>query len=113
MYAVARVAGHQFIAREGETVVVPRLKAEVGTKVKLEEILFVRSGKKGVVGQPTVAGAQVEAEVIEHPRGPKLTIFKFRRREKYRRKQGHQQPLTRLRIDKIKYRKPAKAEEEE
>ncbi len=113
MYAVARVAGHQFIAKEGETVIVPRLEAEVGTKVKLEEVLFVRSGKKAVVGQPTVPGALVEAEVVEHPRGPKLTVFKFRRREKYRRKRGHQQLLTKLLIAKIKYRKPAKAEQEE
>ena len=113
MYAVARVAGHQFIAKEGETVIVPRLSAEVGAKVRLEEVLFVRSGKRAVVGQPTVPGALVEAEVVGHPRGPKLTVFKFRRREKYRRKKGHQQPLTELRIAKVKYRKPAKAEEEE
>jgi large subunit ribosomal protein L21 len=113
MYAVARVAGHQFIAREGETVIVPRLKAEAGAKIKLEEILFLRSGKQAVVGQPTVPGALIEAEVVEHPRGPKLLTFKFRRREKYRRKQGHQQPLTKLRIAKIKYKKPAKPGEEE
>lgn len=101
MYAVVRIAGTQQLVREGATVTVPRLAAEPGTPVRLEEVLFVRSGERAVAGQPLVEGSFVEAEVIDHPRAPKVTVYKFRRREKYRRKRGHRQLQTRLRIKRI------------
>jgi len=101
MYAVVRIAGFQFMVKEGETVTVPRLEAESGATVRFDDVLFLRSEKEAVVGSPKVEGSYVEAEVIDHPRAAKVTIFKFRRREKYRRKLGHRQQLTKVRIARI------------
>ncbi len=101
MYAVARIAGFQYLVKEGDTVTVPRLTAEPGETITLEDILFLRTGDKALAGHPTVANSHIEAEVVDHPRATKITVFKFRRREKYRRKRGHRQALTRLRIVKI------------
>ena len=101
MYAVVRISGSQFVVREGGTVTVPRLEADPGATVKLEEVLFLRDAKQALVGQPLVPDSFVEAEVIDHPRAKKVTVYKFRRREKYRRKLGHRQLQTRLRIKKI------------
>jgi len=103
MYAIVRVSGFQYLVKEGDLVNVPRLELEPGSKLKLEDVLFVRTEDKAVAGKPTVAGSHVEAEVIAHPRADKVMTFKFRRRENYRRKQGHRQPLTRIRIDKIQF----------
>ncbi len=103
MYAVVKVSGFQYIVREGDTITVPRLAAEPGSKVNLEEVLFLRANDKVVIGRPNVPKSYIEAEVIDHPRTSKITVFKFRRRENYRRKKGHRQALTRVRISKILY----------
>jgi large subunit ribosomal protein L21 len=76
------------------------MESEPGTTVPLE-VLFLRTDDKAVVGSPTVPGAQVEAEVVGHIRAPKVTIYKFIRRENYRRKKGHRQQLTRVKIARI------------
>jgi large subunit ribosomal protein L21 len=101
MYAIVRVSGFQFIVKEGETVTVPRLDAEAGSSVKLDDVLFLRTEDDTVIGRPNVPDSYVEAEVVDHPRAKKIMVFKFRRREKYRRKLGHRQQQTRLRISKI------------
>lgn len=101
MYAVIRVAGFQYVAREGDTLTVPRLKAEPGSEVKLDEVLFLRDGDRAVVGRPTVAGSYVAAKVLVHDRARKVMIGKFRRREKYRRKKGHRQDQTRVQVTGI------------
>ena len=101
MYAVVRVAGFQYLAREGDTLTVPRLEAEPGSEVKLEEVLFLRDGDQAIVGRPTVAGSYVAARVLEHDRARKVMIGKFRRRENYRRKKGHRQDQTRVQVTAI------------
>ena len=101
MYAVIRIGGFQCIAREGDTLTVPRLEAEPGAEIKLDQVLFVRDGERAVVGRPTVPGSYVAARVLEHDRARKVMIFKFQRRENYRRKQGHRQNQTRVRITGI------------
>jgi large subunit ribosomal protein L21 len=101
MYAIVRIAGSQFIVKEGETVTVPHLDAPTGTTVRLDDVLFLRGRQDAVVGNPRVSGSYVEAEVVDHPRADKITVFKFRRRENYRRKRGHRQQLTRVRIARI------------
>ncbi len=101
MYAIVRVSGFQFIVKEGETVTVPRLDAEAGSSVRLDDVLFLRTEDDTVIGHPNVPDSYVEAEVVDHLRAKKITVFKFRRREKYRRKLGHRQQQTRLRISKI------------
>jgi large subunit ribosomal protein L21 len=102
MYAVVRVAGFQHVVREGQVISVPRMSAEPGSTVRLDDVLFVRTDKDLLVGRPTVPGAHVEASVVDHPRAPKVMTYKFIRRENYRRKKGHRQPLTRLKVSSIR-----------
>lgn len=101
MYAVVRVSGTQHIAREGELLTVPHQDAEPGQSIRLDDVLFVRTDDQAVVGRPQVAGAYLEAEIVDHPRAKKVSLFKFIRRENYRRKKGHRQQLTRIRITRV------------
>ena len=101
MYAIVKIAGFQHLVKEGETVTVPRMAAAPGESVRLDNVLFVRTEDGAVVGRPFVPEAFVEADVVDHPRADKITIYKFIRRENYRRKKGHRQQLTRIRISKI------------
>jgi large subunit ribosomal protein L21 len=100
MYAIVRVSGCQYLIKEGDVVTVPRQESEPGTTVPLE-VLFLRTDDKAIVGSPTVPGAEVQAEVVDHIRASKITIYKFIRRENYRRKKGHRQQLTRVKIARI------------
>ena len=100
MYAIVKVSGCQFLVKEGDIVTVPHLLSEPGSTVPLD-VLFLRTDAEAVVGTPTVPGAKVEAEVVSHIRADKVTIYKFTRRENYRRKKGHRQQLTRVKIARI------------
>lgn len=80
---------------------VERLPADVGAMVELSDVLLVADGNDVTVGQPRVAGARVVAEVVEHGRGPKVTVFKYKAKTRYRRKTGHRQAYTRLAIRQI------------
>jgi large subunit ribosomal protein L21 len=80
---------------------VERLPASVGAVVELSDVLLVADGDDVTVGQPRVAGARVVAEVVEHGRGPKIIVFKYKNKTRYRRKAGHRQPYTRLAIRQI------------
>jgi len=100
MYAIVKVTGCQYLVKEGDVVTVPHLESEPGTMVPLD-VLFLRTDDKAVVGSPTVPGAKVEAEVVDHVRAGKITIYKFIRRENYRRKKGHRQQMTRVKIARI------------
>ena len=93
MYAVIRTGGKQYRVSEGQTLRVEKLPQAEGEAVSFAEVLMV-GGDSFKVGQPTVAGAKVEAKVKSHYRGPKIIVFKFRRRKNYRRKNGHRQPYT-------------------
>jgi len=101
MYAVFQVAGFQFAAEEGAIVRVPSLKAEKGATVSIPEVLVVKDKETAHVGTPYVEGAAVEAEVVDAGLGEKVLVYKFKRRTKYRRTQGHRQPYTELRVKKI------------
>jgi len=100
MYAVVRISGYQSLVKEGDIVTVPLQQAEPGAKVPVE-VLFVKGDEKAMVGTPLVAGASVEAEVVNHFRADKVITFKFIRRENYRRKKGHRQNLTKVKIGRI------------
>ncbi len=98
MYAIIRTGGKQFRAEPGRKIRIPSLDADVGETVTFEEVLLA-SGDDGVqLGAPTVAGAAVTAEVVGHGRGEKIIVFKWKRRKNYRRKQGHRQGYTEVRI---------------
>ena len=100
MYAVIKTGGKQYRVSEGQKVLVEKLPGQNGDKVTLNEVLFV-GGDSPKIGQPLVKGASVAAEIVEQGRGKKLVVFKFRRRKNYRRKAGHRQPFTALKITSI------------
>ena len=101
MYAIMETGGKQYHVRAGQVVDVSRLSAEVGEEVELDRVLLVADDTGVTVGQPTVERAKVRATVLRHDKARKLIIFKFHRRRRYRRKAGHRQPFTRLRIEEI------------
>ncbi|MGD9512309.1 MAG: 50S ribosomal protein L21 [Geminicoccaceae bacterium] len=100
MYAVIKTGGKQYRVAKDAVIKVERLDGEVGASVTFPEVLMV-GGDNPVVGSPTVAGASVTATVLEQTRGEKVIIFKKRRRKNYRRRNGHRQHLTVVRIADI------------
>ena len=101
MYAVVEVGGTQVKVQEGDRIRVSRLRAEAGGRITLDRVLLVSRDGETLVGTPRLANAAVEASVVGHGRGDKIVVFKMKRRKGYRRKNGHRQPFTELRIDGI------------
>jgi len=101
MYAVIETGGKQYRVSEGDVVRVENLPNSVGEQVSISEVHLVADGKKVKVGHPTVDGASVTGTVVEEGRGRKVIAFKKKRRKGYKRKIGHRQGFTALRIDKI------------
>ena len=101
MYAVFRTGGKQYRAEAGKALRIPTLSVEPGDAVTFEEVLLTSDGDNVQVGSPTVDGAKVKAEVLRHGRDRKIIVFKRKRRKGYRRKQGHRQGFTEIRIDEI------------
>ena len=102
MYAIIRSGGKQYRAEVGGTIDVDRLTQEVGETIEISDVLLVANGGDARIGQPQVDGASVTATVVEQFRGKKIIVYKYRQRTNYRRKQGHRQYYTRLRIEEIK-----------
>ena len=101
MYAVIKTGGKQYRVSSGEQLRIELLPAEVGAAVSFDEVLMVGEGDQARVGAPFVAGAKVQATVVSHGRGDKVTIFKMRRRKHFQKSQGHRQSYTEVRIDDI------------
>jgi large subunit ribosomal protein L21 len=101
VYAVIATGGKQYRVSPGETVNVEKLPIEVGGKVEFRDVLMVADGEMVSVGQPKLLGATVMGEVITQDREAKIIVFKFRRRKGYRRKNGHRQPFTAVKITSI------------
>jgi len=101
MYAVVRTGGKQVRVAPGEAVRVEKLAGEVGDSVALDEVLLVAGEDDLRVGRPLIEGARVTGRITDQGRGPKLTIFKMKRRKGYRRKQGHRQDYTEILVDQI------------
>ena len=102
MFAVIKTGGKQFRAEPGSSLRIPSLGVEPGEKIVFDEVLLASDGKTVKVGEPTVAGASVTAEVVKHGRDPKIIVFKRKRRKNYRRKQGHRQGFTEVRVSEVK-----------
>lgn len=102
MYAIIRTGDKQFRAETGKTIRVPALAAEVGETVTFDEVLLAATPDGVRVGAPTVPGASVSAEVVGHGKDEKIIVFKMKRRKNYRRKQGHRQKFTEVRIGEIR-----------
>jgi len=101
MYAVLMTGGKQYRVEAGSTLVVEKVGGEPGSSVTFDRILLVGDGDAVTVGNPTIAGASVSATVLGEALGPKIVVFKFKQKVKYRRRTGHRQHMTRLHIDSI------------
>ena len=101
MFAVIKAQGKQFKVAEGDRLTVDRLAGEAGAKIALGEVLMLVDGGATKVGKPTLAGAKVEAEIVDHSRGDKIKVFKKKRRKSYHRTRGHRQDLTTVKITAI------------
>lgn len=112
-YAIVDIAGKQFRIAEGQELKVPSTGGEAGGNVQLERVLLLNDGSATHFGAPTVAGASVDATILGHGRDRKIIVFKFRRRKGYRKKAGHRQGYSMLRINGINLadsKAPVKAE---
>jgi large subunit ribosomal protein L21 len=101
MYAVVITGGKQYKVQKGETLRIEKIAGEVGSPVTFDRILMVGDGDSIRVGQPVVENAKVQASIVEQDRERKILVFKYKRRKRYRRKHGHRQPFTAVRIDGI------------
>ena len=101
MYAVFRTGGKQFRAEPGKKIRVPSMDVEPGESITFDDVLLASDGNEVQVGAPTVDGAKVKAEILRHGRDKKIIVFKRKRRKNYRRKQGHRQGFTEVRVDEI------------
>ena len=97
MKAIFTTGGKQYYVSEGDVIYVEKLDVEEGKTITFDEVLFV----DGVVGNPTVKGAKVECLAEKHGKNKKIIVFKYRPKKKYRKKQGHRQPYTKLVVKKI------------
>ncbi|MFZ5618290.1 MAG: 50S ribosomal protein L21 [Pseudomonadota bacterium] len=101
MYAVVKTGGKQYRVAKDDVLKIERLPGAEGDVITLDEVLMIGNGAAVTVGAPLIAGASVAAEIVEQARGPKIVIFKKRRRQNYRRKKGHRQLLTVVKITDI------------
>lgn len=101
MYAILQTSGKQYKVSKEDIISVDRMSGKVGDNVELSDILFTSDNGKVKIGTPKIEGAVVKAEIVKHFRGEKIIVFKKKRRKNYRRKQGHRQDLTDLKIKEI------------
>lgn len=101
MYAIVRTGGRQYRAEEGAIIDVERMPEEIGAEIELDEVLLVADDDETKIGQPLVEGVSVKATVMDQFKGKKIIVWKYIPKERYRRKKGHRQNYTRLRIDEI------------
>jgi large subunit ribosomal protein L21 len=101
MYAIIRTGGKQFRAEPGKTLRIPSVEVAPGETLRLDDVLLGADGETVKIGAPGVDGASVTAEVVRHGKGEKIVVFKHKRRKNYRRKQGHRQKFTEVRVSGI------------
>ncbi len=101
MYAIVNINGIQTRVEPDDVLAVARLTGEPGQSLTFDQVLLLADGDSIAVGQPYVAGASLTAEVVEHFRGPKVRMFKYKRRNDYRKRRGHRDDLTRIRVTGI------------
>lgn len=101
MYAVIETGGKQLRVTEGDVIVVEKLSGEPGSEVRFEKVLLVEKDGAVTVGAPTVDGVQAVGRVLEQGKGKKILVFRYKAKKNVRRRRGHRQPYTRVRIEKI------------
>lgn len=102
MYAVVATGGKQYKVQEGDVLHVEKLKGDVGAEISFDRVLMYSDGENVSVGQPVIDGAVVSGHIVEQGKEKKIIVFKYKRRKRYRRKQGHRQMFTAVKIDSIK-----------
>jgi large subunit ribosomal protein L21 len=102
MYAIISTGGKQYKVSEGETIRVEKIPGEIGESISFDRVLMFSNGKTVQVGQPTLAEVAVTGHIVEQGKAKKIIVFKQKRRKRYRKKQGHRQQFTALKIDTIK-----------
>lgn len=112
MYAIIETGGKQYRVQEGDTMRVERMEGEPGQEILFDKILLVGKGEEVRVGSPFLEDARVRAEILAHRRGRKILVFKYKRRKDYRKKQGHRQAYTGIRIKAIESGQPSATEDE-
>lgn len=100
MYAIIKTGGKQYVVEEGKVISIEKLDVEEGAEVTFDEVLLV-SGDDVKIGAPNVSGAKVTGKVLEQGKERKIRIFKYKAKSNYRRRQGHRQPFTKVKIEKI------------
>jgi len=101
MYAVIKTGGKQYCVTPGEQLQVEKIPGEVGDAVTFDQVLLTSEGDAVQVGRPFIENAKVVARIARHGKGRKIVVFKYKRRKNYRRKRGHRQPFTLIRIENI------------
>lgn len=101
MYAIIATGGKQYRVQEGDVLFVEKLAADADSQVEFTDVLAVSKDDKLTVGSPLVEGAKVTASVVKHGKAKKIIVFKYKRKKDYRKKQGHRQPYTKIKIEKI------------
>ena len=101
IWALVEYKGAQFYIKENEKLIVPLIKGEVGKKIEIDKVLMIKKDGEIKIGTPYIEGAKVEAEIIEHIKLPKIIVFKYKPKKNYRRKKGHRQKATKIKILKI------------
>jgi large subunit ribosomal protein L21 len=101
MYAVVKTGGKQYRVQEGDTLRVERIPGDVGASVSFDEVLMISDGSSVNIGQPFLENSAVKGHITEQARSKKVLVFKYKRRKRYRRKIGHRQPYTAVKIDSI------------
>jgi len=101
MYAIVEIAGQQFKVTQGQQIFVNRLHEDEGSKVSFDRVLLIDNDGATKVGAPTVAGANVEATILQHCKGNKVIVFKKKRRKGYQKSNGHRQYLSQIKIESI------------
>jgi len=101
MYAVVKTGGKQYRVQEGQTVRIEKIDGEIGKSVQLDNVLMFSDDENVSVGQPTLDNVTVNAHIVAQDKSRKIIVFKYKRRKRYRRKQGHRQPFTAIKIDSI------------
>ena len=101
MYAIVKTGGKQYKAAKDEVLIIEKLEGEPGTKVNLEEVVLVADGSKIKVGSPFVKGARVQGEIVRQGKGPKINAFNYKPKKNERKRWGHRQPQTHVRITGI------------
>jgi large subunit ribosomal protein L21 len=102
MFAIVRTGGKQYRVGVGDQITVERIVGDVGAEIELVDVLAIGGDETPVIGTPVVPDAAVRARIVQQPRGTKVIVFKKKKRKNYRRKRGHRQELTVLKIEEIK-----------